>query len=343
MNTYTTSDFDYELPAELIAKQPLAQRTASRLLVVARQTADVTHRQFSHFLDTLSPQDLIVFNDTRVIPARLFGQKASGGKLECLVERILDSHQVLVHLRCSKAPAPGSELSLADGAIPARVLERVGALYKIEFCTDESVLPMLERHGELPLPPYFERAPEASDDDRYQTVFAKKPGAVAAPTASLHFDEALLAAIAAKGVDSAHITLHVGAGTFSPVRTENLNEHEMHSEYLEVSPEVCAKVSACKARGGRVFAIGTTVVRALETAAAEGSIAPYFGDTRLFITPGYRFRCVDAMVTNFHLPRSTLLMLVSAFAGFELTRRAYQEAIEQRYRFFSYGDAMVVL
>lgn len=342
MQTYTTSDFDYNLPSELIAKHPLAQRTASRLLVVSRQAGSLTHRQFSHFLEYLSPQDLIVFNDTRVIPARLYGQKASGGRVECLVERLLSSKRVLAHLRCSKPPAPDSVLLLSS-AVPVKVIGRIDGLYELEFCTEEPVLTVLDQYGEVPLPPYFERAPEAQDLSRYQTVFAKKAGAVAAPTASLHFDEQLLGEIAARGVESATITLHVGAGTFSPVRVEQLSEHKMHSEYLEVSAEVCAKVQACKARGGRVFAIGTTVVRALETAAASGVCQPYQGDTALFINPGYTFRCVDAMVTNFHLPRSTLLMLVSAFAGYSLTQQAYQAAIAERYRFFSYGDAMVVL
>ena len=333
------SDFHYDLPSELIAFAPLAERTASRLLKVDGVTGTYEDGVFTDVLDLLQPGDLLVFNNTRVIPARLHGQKASGGKVEVLVERIVDTHAVLAHVRASKAPKPGTRL-LLENVVEAEVTGRAGDLFAIRFLQSEPVLEILEQYGHMPLPPYIEREDNLADRERYQTVFAQKPGAVAAPTAGLHFDQALLAALQAKGVQTAAVTLHVGAGTFQPVRVQNLAEHIMHAEYVDVSAAVCEAVAACKARGGRVIAVGTTSVRSLESAAQTGILQSMQADTRLFITPGYRFKVVDALITNFHLPESTLLMLVSAFAGYDTIRRAYAHAIEQRYRFFSYGDAM---
>lgn len=333
------SDFHYDLPPELIAFAPLAERTASRLLKVDGVTGTYEDGVFTDVLDLLQPGDLLVFNNTRVIPARLHGQKMSGGKVEVLVERIVDTHAVLAHVRASKAPKPGTRL-LLENVVEAEVTGRAGDLFAIRFLQSEPVLEILEQYGHMPLPPYIEREDNLADRERYQTVFAQKPGAVAAPTAGLHFDQALLAALQAKGVQTAAVTLHVGAGTFQPVRVQNLAEHIMHAEYVDVSAAVCEAVAACKARGGRVIAVGTTSVRSLESAAQTGILQPMQADTRLFITPGYRFKVVDALITNFHLPESTLLMLVSAFAGYGTIKRAYAHAIVQRYRFFSYGDAM---
>lgn len=333
------SDFHYDLPPELIAFAPLAERTASRLLKVDGVTGTYEDGVFTDVPDLLQPGDLLVFNNTRVIPARLHGQKASGGKVEVLVERIVDTHAVLAHVRASKAPKPGTRL-LLENVVEAEVTGREGDLFAICFLQPEPVLEILEQYGHMPLPPYIEREDNLADRERYQTVFAQKPGAVAAPTAGLHFDQALLAALQAKGVQTAAVTLHVGAGTFQPVRVQNLAEHIMHAEYVDVSAAVCEAVAACKARGGRVIAVGTTSVRSLESAAQTGTLQPMQADTRLFITPGYRFKVVDALITNFHLPESTLLMLVSAFTGYDTIKRAYAHAIEQRYRFFSYGDAM---
>ncbi|WP_040841212.1 tRNA preQ1(34) S-adenosylmethionine ribosyltransferase-isomerase QueA [Thiothrix nivea] len=333
------SDFHYELPPELIASEPLAERTASRLLVLDRASGECHDGQFADILALLEPGDLLVFNDTRVIPARLLGQKASGGKVEVLVERITGEHSVLAHIRASKAPKAGTRLRL-ENALEAEVSGRQGDLFEVRFLSPDPVLALLERYGHIPLPPYIERADTPADRERYQTVYAQKPGAVAAPTAGLHFDSALLAALEAKGVQTAAVTLHVGAGTFQPVRVQDLSQHVMHAEYVEVSPQVCAAVAACKARGGRVVAVGTTSVRSLESAAQTGVLQPFQGDTRLFITPGYTFKVVDAMITNFHLPESTLLMLVSAFAGYKNIMEAYQHAVRRKYRFFSYGDAM---
>ncbi len=332
-------DFYYDLPPELIASEPLAERTASRLLIMDTPDGALRDGHFTDVRDLLRPNDLLVFNNTRVIPARLHGQKLSGGKVEVMVERVLDEHRVLAHIRASKAPKPDTRLRL-ENAIDAQVTGRVGDLFALTFFNVESVLALLEQYGHIPLPPYIEREDNLADRERYQTVFAQKPGAVAAPTAGLHFDAELLAALQVKGVETAAVTLHVGAGTFQPVRVQDLSQHVMHAEYVEVSPEVCAAVTACKARGGRVVAVGTTSVRSLESAAQSGCLQPYYGDTRLFITPGYGFQVVDAMITNFHLPESTLLMLISAFAGYENIMNAYKHAINQRYRFFSYGDAM---
>ncbi|WP_448682576.1 tRNA preQ1(34) S-adenosylmethionine ribosyltransferase-isomerase QueA [Pseudomonas nicosulfuronedens] len=333
------ADFHFDLPEALIARHPLPQRSSSRLLVLDGPSGELSHRQFADILGFLKPGDLMVFNNTRVIPARLFGQKASGGKLEILVERVLDSHRVLAHVRSSKSPKPGSKI-LIDGGGEAEMLQRHDALFELGF--SEDVLPLLERVGHMPLPPYIDRPDEDADRERYQTVYAERAGAVAAPTAGLHFDEALLESIRAKGVDTAFVTLHVGAGTFQPVRVERIEDHHMHNEWLEVSQDVVDAVAACKARGGRVVAVGTTSVRSLESAARDGVLKPFSGDTDIFIFPGRPFHVVDALVTNFHLPESTLLMLVSAFAGYPETMAAYAAAVEQGYRFFSYGDAMFI-
>jgi len=292
------------------------------------------------FPQLLDADDLLVFNDTRVIPARLYGKKASGGKVEILIERVLDERRALAHVRSSKSPKDGSRLVLADGALDVEVTGRAGELFCLDFAGDSTVLELLERWGHVPLPPYIARADEQVDRDDYQTLYAKHPGAVAAPTAGLHFDQMLLDALAARRIRTAYVTLHVGAGTFQPIRVENLDKHIMHAEQVTVDASVCEAVRQTRARGGRVVAVGTTVVRSLESAAQHGALKPFSGDTRLFITPGYRFNVVDALLTNFHLPESTLLMLVCAFAGFEPVMAAYRHAVEQRYRFFSYGDAM---
>jgi S-adenosylmethionine:tRNA ribosyltransferase-isomerase len=333
------SDFHYELPPELIAQAPLAQRRASRLLVLDGATGAIADRLFADLPELLRAGDLLVLNDTRVLPARVIGRKPTGGRVELLLERLLSRRRALVHLRASHKPLRGSDVELPGGA-RARVAARAGELTEIEL--DRDVVPFLEAHGETPLPPYITRKPDAADRDRYQTVFARAPGAVAAPTAGLHFDSNLVDALAARRVERAFLTLHVGAGTFAPVRTQRIEDHELHAEWLEVSADTCAAVERCRERGGRVVAVGTTSVRALETAARGGKLAPFAGDSRLFIYPGFEFRVVDAMVTNFHLPESSLLMLVAAFAGRERTLAAYEHAVERRYRFFSYGDAMFV-
>lgn len=343
-STLTVSDFDYELPPELIAQTPAAQRDGSRLLHLDA-TGALHDRQFLDLADLLRPNDLLVFNDTRVIKARLTGQKATGGKVEVLVERIVEPQRALAHVRASKSPGPGTTLRLAD-AFDVTVLGRDGELFDLQF--PAPVLDLLDAHGATPLPPYITHAADATDEDRYQTVYAREPGAVAAPTAGLHFDQAMLDRVAELGVDRAFVTLHVGAGTFQPVRVENLTDHIMHAEWYTVGQPVIDAIARTRARGGRVIAVGTTSVRALESAAAQNPagpdapLAPIQGDTRLFITPGYRYRVVDALVTNFHLPQSTLLMLVSALAGVEPIRLAYTHAVSQRYRFFSYGDAMFI-
>ena len=335
------SDFDYELPRDLIADHPAQPRSSSRLLELTAGGA-LRDRRMDEFPDLLAAGDLLVFNDTRVIPARLFGYKDSGGRVEVLVERLLDAQRVLAHVRASKTPRPGSTLRLAEPRLPVEVLGRVGELFELRFAGDVPVLELLDRYGHVPLPPYIERPDQQADRDDYQTLYARHPGAVAAPTAGLHFDAALLERLHSRGIETAFVTLHVGAGTFQPVRVERLAEHVMHAEYVHVDETVCAAVSETRARGGRVVAVGTTVVRSLESAAAGGELQPFGGDTRLFITPGYRFQVVDALLTNFHLPQSTLLMLVCALAGFEPVMAAYRHAIRERYRFFSYGDAMFV-
>ena len=333
-------DFFFELPSELIAQAPLAERAASRLLCLDGEGGCVD-RSFRDLAGLLQPGDLLVLNDTRVIPARLYGRKDSGGRVEVLVERVLDEHRLLAQLRASKPPRAGARLHL-DGAIEARVLGREGEFYILEFAGEEAALTLLERHGHMPLPPYITRPDVAVDRERYQTVFARRSGAVAAPTAGLHFDQVFLEELRAGGVATAYVTLHVGAGTFQPLRGERLEDHVMHAESVEVSAATCAQIAATRARGGRVVAVGTTVVRSLESAARSGELQPFAGDTRLFITPGFAFRVVDALVTNFHLPESTLLMLVCAFGGYDAVMRAYRHAVEERYRFFSYGDAMYV-
>ncbi|MBO3274943.1 tRNA preQ1(34) S-adenosylmethionine ribosyltransferase-isomerase QueA [Pseudomonas schmalbachii] len=333
------ADFHFDLPEHLIARHPLAERRSSRLLVLDGPSGELAHRNFADILELLQPGDLMVFNNTRVIPARLFGQKASGGKLEILVERVLDSHRVLAHVRSSKSPKPGSTI-LIDGGGEAEMLQRHDTLFELRF--GEEVLPLLDRVGHMPLPPYIDRPDEDADRERYQTVYAERAGAVAAPTAGLHFDQALLETIRAKGIETAFVTLHVGAGTFQPVRVERIEDHKMHHEWLEVGQDVVDAVAACRARGGRVVAVGTTSVRSLESAARDGELKPFSGDTDIFIYPGRPFHVVDALVTNFHLPESTLLMLVSAFAGYPETMAAYAAAVEQGYRFFSYGDAMFI-
>ncbi|MDH2431974.1 tRNA preQ1(34) S-adenosylmethionine ribosyltransferase-isomerase QueA [Pokkaliibacter sp. MBI-7] len=334
-------DFHFELPDELIARYPMAERSASRLLCLDGQSGYINFKVFRDIAGMISDKDLLVFNNTRVIPARLFGQKDSGGKVEVLVERIIDDKRVLAHIRSSKSPKPGTRL-LLEGQVEAEMLARHDALFELAFLGDESVLSVLERVGHMPLPPYMSREDELEDRERYQTVYNEKPGAVAAPTAGLHFDEPLLKVLQDKGVEFAFVTLHVGAGTFQPVRVDRIEDHHMHSEYLEVSAEVCEAVRRTRARGGRVIAVGTTSVRSLESASRSGHIEPYVGETDIFIYPGYVFRSVDALITNFHLPESTLLMLVSALAGYEHIMSAYQRAIAERMRFFSYGDAMFI-
>jgi len=343
------ADFHFQLPDELIARYPLAERTSSRLLQLDGATGAVTHGQFTDLLALLRPGDLLVFNNTRVIPARLWGHKPSGGKVEVLVERILSEQECLAHVRASKATKADSESWLQSNpeqtAVLGRleVLGRQGELFHLRSTDAEGVLALLQRIGHMPLPPYIDRADEGLDHERYQTVYGQREGAVAAPTAGLHFTEEFIQECEARGVETGYITLHVGAGTFQPVRVDNIEEHPMHAEYLEVDDLLCAQVAATRARGGRVVAVGTTAVRALETAAQGGELAPYAGDSQIFIYPGYKFRVVDALLTNFHLPESTLIMLVSAFAGHQNTLAAYKAAVAERYRFFSYGDAMFVL
>ncbi|BBO61638.1 tRNA preQ1(34) S-adenosylmethionine ribosyltransferase-isomerase QueA [Serratia marcescens] len=340
------ADFSFELPESLIAHYPQAERSACRLLQLDGPSGALTHGVFTDLLDKLEAGDLLVFNNTRVIPARMFGRKVSGGKIEVLVERVLDDHRVLAHVRASKAPKPGAELLLGDDeSIAATMVARHETLFELRFNDERDVFTILNAAGHMPLPPYIARPDEDADRELYQTVYSEKPGAVAAPTAGLHFDEPLLAALRAKGVEMAFVTLHVGAGTFQPVRVETIEDHVMHAEYAEVPQDVVDAVQACKARGKRVVAVGTTSVRSLESAAAaskEALIAPFFGDTSIFIYPGYHYQVIDALVTNFHLPESTLIMLVSAFAGYKNTMNAYQQAVAEQYRFFSYGDAMFI-
>ncbi len=341
------SDFDYPLPPELIAQAPLARRSASRLLLVPTAPAAFSDHVFSELPALLQPGDLLVFNDTRVIPARLFGAKSTGGRVEILIERLLEDDCARAQLGVSKSPKQGARIQLDAGG-EAEVLGRDGEFYRLQFHLGEPVDAYLERVGRLPLPPYIQREPDAEDLERYQTVFARETGAVAAPTAGLHFDPALLEALAARGVEFGHVTLHVGAGTFQPVRVDDLADHVMHAERLHVDTALVGQVARVRAAGGRVIAVGTTVVRALETAMQpgpenpDGELRPYAGESRLFIVPGYRIRAVDAMITNFHLPESTLLMMVSAFAGRDRVFAAYAHAVAARYRFFSYGDAMLL-
>ncbi|MDC0602553.1 tRNA preQ1(34) S-adenosylmethionine ribosyltransferase-isomerase QueA [Aliiglaciecola sp.] len=340
------SDFHFDLPDNLIAKYPTKQRTASRLLCLDGTTGKVKHSVFKEFEAQLESGDLLIFNNTRVIPARLLGQKSTGGKVEVLVERIIDEKTLLAHVRSSKSPKPGAELILED-QIRLQMVARKEQLFELKVLNDEPILSLLDQYGHMPLPPYIDRPDENSDKERYQTVYSEKPGAVAAPTAGLHFDDAMLDRLRAKGVKTEFVTLHVGAGTFQPVRVANIEEHHMHSEFAEVPQSVVDAIAQTKTAGKRVIAVGTTSVRSLESAAAAtikkgNPLAPFFDDTDIFIYPGYQFEVVDAMLTNFHLPESTLMMLISAFAGRDNVMSAYQQAIEQEYRFFSYGDAMFI-
>lgn len=335
------SDFDYQLPEALIAQAPLSERNASRLLVVDPENQQIRDQQFADLSSLLNPGDLLVFNNTRVIPARLFGLKQTGGKIEVMVERVLDEQTLLAHVRSSKSPKPAAQLIL-EGQIHCVMQERVGDLFLLVQQSSQSWFDLLEAYGHIPLPPYIQRSDEDSDRQRYQTVYAKTPGAVAAPTAGLHFDEKQIAELQYRGVKIAYITLHVGAGTFQPVRVDNIDNHIMHAERIEVPQAVCHLINQTKKTDHRVVAVGTTVVRSLEAAAVNGELQAFKGDTQIFIKPGFQFKVVDAMITNFHLPKSTLLMLVSAFAGTDLIQRAYRHAVDQRYRFFSYGDAMFI-
>ena len=341
-----TRDFHYDLPPELIAQHPAKQRSDSRLLHLHRHDGALADRQFKDLPNLLHADDVLVLNNTRVIPARLYGRKSTGGKVEILIERITSENSALAHVRASKTPRIGSEIKL-DGsnreqAVSLRIEDRHEDLFVIASDGDTRITDVVEQLGHVPLPPYIERGDQAQDLERYQTVFADRPGAVAAPTAGLHFDTGILDAIAQKGIQSAYVTLHVGAGTFQPVRAEHIGDHKMHTEYLEVPERTVALCRQARAQGGRIIAVGTTAVRSLETASSDGELKPYRGETDIFIYPGYAFKSVDALLTNFHLPESTLLMLVCAFAGYETTMRAYSHAVEQHYRFFSYGDAMFI-
>lgn len=341
-----TRDYHFDLPAELIAQYPLAERSASRLMTVDKSSGAIAHKTFVDIVSLLRPNDLLVFNNTRVIPARLFGQKSTGGRIEILIERIVNQHTVHAHIRSSRSPKPGAMLSIFNresDAIEAQweVIDRLGSLFVISSA-DQPIAPMIDRCGHMPLPPYIERPDELADQDRYQTVYAKREGAVAAPTAGLHFTHEVLDALARAQVATTEITLHVGAGTFQPVKEADIRSHEMHFEWLEVPQEVVDAVNSARASGGRIIAVGTTAARALEAASQSGELSAYQGDTNIFMYPGYTFQAIDGLVTNFHLPESTLIMLVSALAGREPILEAYREAVRERYRFFSYGDAMLI-
>lgn len=336
------SDFDYHLPPELIAHYPLRERSASRLLCLNRQEKQLSHRNFHQLKDLLNSGDLLVFNNTRVMNARLFGHKETGGQVEILIEKILPNQKALAHIRASKAPKPGTKIFLTQNT-RIEIIKKVEAIYEVLFHGEKEVTTILQEIGHVPLPPYITRKDEEFDQERYQTVYAQHLGSVAAPTAGLHFDDTLLKELKTRGVDFAEVTLHVGAGTFQPVRTEEILQHKMHAEYLEVSQAVCEKITTTRQNGGRVIAVGTTTVRSLETAALQGELKPYCGESTIFIYPGFQFRVIDGMITNFHLPKSTLLMLVSAFAGTKQIKEAYQEAIANHYRFYSYGDAMFLI
>jgi S-adenosylmethionine:tRNA ribosyltransferase-isomerase len=344
-----TKDFDFDLPEHLIAQYPALERNASRLLRLDGKTGHLADSQFLKLPDYLTENDLLVFNDTRVIKARLFGNKSSGGAIEVLIERVLDLHRAIAHIRASRAPKIGSYITLAN-CIQAEIMGRSGDLFELQFHSETPIHDLLEQYGHLPLPPYIAHSANSQDENRYQTVYAKHAGAVAAPTAGLHFDEAMLSTLKSKGVQIAYVTLHVGAGTFQPVKVDNISEHKMHSELYHISKEAASAIERVKASGGKITAVGTTALRALESAAQKKSEANStnfnyltgHGETNIFITPGYEFKLVDRLLTNFHLPKSTLLMLVSAFAGFEHIKHAYHHAIEQEYRFFSYGDAMLI-
>lgn len=341
-----TRDYYFDLPTELIAQYPLAERSASRLMTVDKSSGAIAHKTFVDIVSLLRPNDLLVFNNTRVIPARLFGQKSTGGRIEILIERIVNQHTAHAHIRSSRSPKPGAMLSILNregDAIEAQweVVDRLGSLFVIRSA-DQAIAPMIDRCGHMPLPPYIERPDELADQDRYQTVYAKREGAVAAPTAGLHFTHEVLDALARAQVATTEITLHVGAGTFQPVKEADIRSHEMHFEWLEVPQEVVDAVDSARAAGGRIIAVGTTAARALEAASQSGELLAYQGDTNIFMYPGYTFQAIDGLVTNFHLPESTLIMLVSALAGREPILEAYREAVRERYRFFSYGDAMLI-
>ncbi len=336
-----TTEFDFYLPSELIAQFPTKERSASRLLRLNGNNGLISNEQFIDICQFIDAGDLMIFNNTKVIKARLTGQKQSGGAIEALIERIIDEHHVLAHVRASRSPKPGSRLIFAN-AFEAEVEAREDDLFLLRIDSTKPILELLDECGTLPLPPYITHAADEFDDERYQTVFAKDPGAVAAPTAGLHFDDSVINKLKAKGVKIAYVTLHVGAGTFQPVRVDNINEHKMHSEIYSVPTETLALIEATQCSGKKVTAIGTTALRALESAARSGKLLAGNGETDIFITPGYKFKVVDRLLTNFHLPKSTLLMLVSAFAGLENIKKAYQHAIDQKYRFFSYGDAMLI-
>lgn len=333
------TDFHYDLPDELIARFPLAERSASRLLCLDRKTGTVTHRQFRDLAELLEPGDLLVCNNSRVIAARLIGQKASGGKVEVLVERVLDAKRILAQVRTSKTLKPQGVIILSP-EVRFTTLQRHDDLFELQCEDDRHVLEVIEALGQVPIPPYFARAPQALDKERYQTIYAEHKGSVAAPTAGLHFDADLLSRLRKKGIDIGFVTLHVGAGTFASVRVADITQHRMHAEYIEVSTTLCEQIKAAQGRGKRVIAVGTTTARSLETASRSGEIQPFVGDTDIFIYPGYSFQCIDALITNFHLPCSTLLMLVCAWGGSEAVLAAYKVAVQERYRFFSYGDAM---
>ncbi len=335
------SDFSFDLPDHLIAQEPLAERSASRLLHIQPGAGTLTDRMFVDLPGLLKPDDLLVFNNTRVIPARLFAHKISGGRVEIMIERVIGARLAVAQLRANRKPAPGAELRVGDRAT-VRLGEREGEFWRIEIASGPDWPELLEEVGHMPLPPYIQREDTEADRERYQTVYGQVPGAVAAPTAGLHFDDRVLAALDARGVKRGWCTLHVGAGTFQPVRVDDIKDHEMHAEWLQVSAELVDQIKQTKAAGGRVIAVGTTAVRSLETAAADGGLRPYTGDSRLFIYPGFEFQVVDALITNFHLPGSTLMMLVSALAGRDQIMAAYQHAIDQSYRFFSYGDSMLI-
>ncbi len=335
-----TSDFSFDLPDELIARFPMEERSASRLLCVDGETGSIDHKGFRDLEGLLNPGDLLVFNNTKVIPARLYGQKESGGKLEALVERVLDEHHVIAHVKSSRSPKAGQRIIL--GGADVEVIGRKGALFELKFLDSRPVFEILEAEGHMPLPHYMDRPDAEHDKERYQTVYAQHDGAVAAPTAGLHFDDPLLESLQAKRIEFGYVTLHVGAGTFQPVQVDDVNDHTMHSEYVDVDQALCDQVNAARARGNRVIAVGTTSVRSLESASQSGQIQPFNDDTQIFIYPGYEFKSVDALITNFHLPESTLIMLVSAFAGKKHTLNAYDVAIKEKYRFYSYGDSMFI-
>ncbi|MFZ0219505.1 MAG: tRNA preQ1(34) S-adenosylmethionine ribosyltransferase-isomerase QueA [Candidatus Aquirickettsiella sp.] len=338
---YKRQDFCYDLPKKLIALYPTTQRTESRLCCLNKKTGAIQHQRFKDILNFINPGDLLILNNTQVIPARLFAKKTTGGSVEILIERIFDKQRVLAHLKSCKSLKLGTILTLENG-VSLEIASRSENIFELVFLIEPStsILELLNQIGHIPLPPYIQRADELFDWERYQTVFASAPGAIAAPTAGLHFDEDLLTELQDKGVNIAYITLHVGSGTFQPIRSVRLEDHSMHNEHVSVSESVCEQITLTKQNNKRVIAVGTTAVRSLETAALNGQLKPFTGDTRLFIYPGFKFRCIDALITNFHLPQSTLLMLVCAFGGYESIMQAYQEAIKQNYRFFSYGDAM---